>query len=848
MAISRRSFLLHGTALATTVSSANTLASEIFLNDSLETIVGYIGENVVQLTIIDTVFNVPEAITVSSKDHLAWSPDPTDTFGSVGTLNGIAGNFSGDQNVSQPQMFASWPRVAKGSLKKGFRKSNELLAPADQLEYWDFSINGQPAKILSLFRKTVPICTLAIDVRKWESTKRHLLTFELDRNIPEGATVRIKGPSVIEIENRKSENAFSESIHVCQAGYPSTGPKKVYVGAWWGHDKNGISGNTDAFLSEKTKWSLISERNGEKVLSGNLSLVKPADEPHWKEKNFNGCDIYEANFSYLDAVGDFRIMVEGFGVSFPFGVSQSPYNRAFRLAARWYFHQRSGCSISKDFGEGRTRPRNGHPDDGLIVLQTSLKLGDTSEGFGKLFAGKHLSDYVAASEGNSTSQEYSVPIVNSNAWGGWHDAGDWDRRIQHMEVVYQMAEIVETYQHSRTLDLNLPESGKPFSHPDVKARKNDLDLGDKQTVLPDLIHEALWGISLWRRTQLDDGAIIGGVEYSRSGIIGSVSWNPVQTAFAYGPEDWAAYRFAVGAAKLGHVIKTVCGDEILGDAIVNEALKAWHWAEQEFSSSILHLADVNPNRNETKNNIYRARVAAAAVIYRASGDNKARNVFEDHNPFVPLSPKPAEGIKKGVFPYCYLDYVRASREGKPTNPDIVSAIEGWIKYRAKKGKRMGRDYGLHSTGAYPWGRGWLRFGPGSNWRASHFSLYFASEGNIPKTMREAAVEGMWFGMGCNPSNVSFIQGLGNRDFSDPLLTDKTEKSGIPGQISFGVSGGNMHSWEKRKTSGAIFPETQDNWPIYTQIFESRSVGISSEHGIKSNALQWLIACAITTSF
>lgn len=494
-------------------------------------------------------------------------------------------------------------------------------------------------------------------------------------------------------------------------------------------------------------------------------------------------------------------------------MSPAPYVEPLRLAARWYYHQRSGCAISEPYGEGRTRPRNGHPKDGLTVWQTDVQLGETGKGYGKNNAGKLLTERA-----DGTAE-------NPDAWGGWHDAGDWDRRIQHMDVVYHMADLVETFEHVRLLHLNIPESGKPFSHPDIEARKNDLDQGDGETILPDLIHEALWGISLWRRTQGADGAIIGGVAYSVSGNLGSVSWNPVQTTYAYGPEAWAAYQFAYAAAKLGYVIGTVCGDVALGITLTAEALQAWQWAEGQT------WAQTDPNEV-----VSRARVAAAAMVYRASGDISAGAVFEDHNPFAPQSENPLPGIKKEVLSNAYLEYVQAGREGRATMPVIAESINTWIKNRALNRKRMGRDFGLHNTTAYPWGRGWLRFGPGSNWRANHFALYYAANRMLPPEMRDAAIEGMWFGLGCNPANVSFVQGLGHGRFADPLLTDAHGNAPIPGQISFGVTGEKMHGWEKRKTSGAFYPFKQDDWPIYTQVFESRSIAISAEHGIKSNAM------------
>ncbi|WP_282119671.1 glycoside hydrolase family 9 protein [Ruegeria atlantica] len=842
LALSRRVLLKQGTALAVLAPFVHCLPASADTGVSQDSAVGFAGDNAVQLTVLDTVFDLAEPVAVSDTDRVKWAPDPRNSFGSAGQLNGRSGWFSGDINLVQPQLFTAWPEVVPQSRRSGFRrgkKAHQKHALADQPENWRVTIDGDPAQIVALYRRSSPIGTWAVAIRRWESSKRHYVTFELDRPVPDGALVTIEGPSVPKSELRRQPQVFSEAIHVCQAGYPQLGPKIGYVGSWWGHDKDGRSGSTDALLSDGTGWSLISAEDGTTAKSGQLTLAKPAEESHQKDANFNGCDIYQAEFSDVETPGQFYLHVEGFGRSFPFEVSPQPYEKALRLAARWYFHQRSGCEISEPYGEGRTRPRNGHPDDGLTVWQTQVTIGQTIEGYGKADAFKLLSEYAAAHPVNGSADQDPM-TANPEAWGGWHDAGDWDRRIQHMDVVYHMADIIETFEYTRSLSLNLPESGKPFADPAVAAKKNDQDLGDGGTVLPDLIHEALWGASVWRRTQGDDGAIIGGVEYSSSGIVGSVSWNPVQTTYAYGAEDWAAYRFAFGAAKLGHVIKTVCGDAVLGDAIIDEAVRAWHWAESQ-PVPTQDQSEIN------RDSVLRARIASAAVIYRASGDEAARVLFEDNNPFEPQSDDPIKAIKAERYPNSYLEYVRASREGRPANPKIVAAIEGWIKYRALQLKRMGRDFGLHTTETYPWSRAWMRFGPGSNWRAGQWMMYYASKGELPAEFQNAAIEGMWFGLGCNPANVSFVQGLGQRDFADPLMTEKFGTTTIPGQISFGVTGGKMHDWELRKVAGSIYPANQEDWPVYTQIFESRSIVISAEHGMKSNALEWLIACALATA-
>ncbi|NNK79044.1 MAG: hypothetical protein HKP40_10070 [Litoreibacter sp.] len=655
--------------------------------------------------------------------------------------------------------------------------------------------------------------------------QRHLISLILPLPLADNARVRI---STLDLDIptqaiRASEP--SEAIHVCHTGYALGGPKKAYAGLWLGTDRAGNHGTTDPFLSNETVWRLVDGTTGETVTQGRLARVKSGQEPHFDDLNFNGCDIYEADFTRIDQTGDYRIEIENLGASVPFPIAEYPYAEALRLAARWYFHQRSGCAISQKHGEGRTRPRNGHPADGLDVWQTDTRLGRTSEGFSRQ---PYASEVLRKQKRDRT---------NPDAWGGWHDAGDWDRRVQHMDAIYRMAAVVEMFPSSHRLDLNIPESGKTFSAPEIEARKGAEDRGDGKTVLPDLIHEALWGISLWRRTQGSDGSIIGGVEYSVDGIEGSVSWNPVQRAYAYGPEEWAAYRFATAAAKLGHVIAKTCGDRTLGNALVKEAVAAWDWAEAQFEAGSAQDSERALSR------VTRARLRAAAPLYRASGHAGARAIFEAHNPFQPLSETGSLGTRPGDFPYPAYDYVLAGTEGRAVDLVISGAIRNWAATWRSHSERIGRDYGLNNTAQYGWGLGWFRFGPGSNWRAAEAGLSWFVTGGDPAPIRDMVIEGLWFALGCNPSNTSFIQGLGKRDFADPLTLDLRGFGPVPGQISFGVAGGEMRGFEKRKLEGTLHPADQKDWPRYAQIFESSRAVLCAEHGMKSNAMEWLFACA-----
>ncbi|MEL7181037.1 MAG: glycoside hydrolase family 9 protein [Pseudomonadota bacterium] len=815
------------------------------LTDTVEAI-SFLGKQKIQLTIVETKLTDPPREVVSDTSSLRLRGGNNPRYQGHVAVDGRRGVATGSIHTTAPQLFRPFAQIVAGTELTIFDGAD---APIDQPENWTVAVDGVNFAVREIYRKSVPIKSERIGRTDYVHSLRHLLTIVLNAPVAMGAAVNLSFPGLGTFEVTRDDNAFSEAVHVCQQGYPTAGPKKGYVGLWLGQTAKGQTGNTDQAISEITAWSLVDANTDEVAISGTLALAKSGAEAHRAELNFNGCDLYEADFSDLDREGIFRLVVAGIGSSYPFEVKQDPYFDCFRAAARWYFHQRSGIAIAAEHGEGRTRPRNGHPDDGLKVWQSAVELGQTREGY----SSGQATDLVRQTEPlgllEETDKGYPVGSEHPHAWGGWHDAGDWDRRIQHMDVVFAMANMVELFETSRAIDLNIPESGKPFADAAVLAKKSAQDTGDGSTVLPDLIHEALWGISLWRRTQTREGGILGGVEYSRSGSAGTVSWNPHQLAFAYQPEPWAAYRFAIGAAKLGQVISKTVGDAVLGQSLIDEAASAWLWAEGRWPDIVRASAtdageEAPPDDpSHVPSSLNLARIAAAATVYRATGLPDARAVFEAHNPFLPQSELGSLGARPGVYAAESLEYLYAGQEGRDVNPDVAKALQAWGSRPVNSSRRMGQDYGLHSTADYPWGRGWARFGPGANWRASELAIQFATGASDFAKMREIVVEGMWFGLGCNPSNVSFVQGFGSRQFGDPSGADYYGFPKVPGQIAFGVVIGELHPWELRRISGHFYPDQQTEWPIYAQIFESKTVNTSAEHGMKANAMEWLFANA-----
>ena len=68
----------------------------------------------------------------------------------------------------------------------------------------------------------------------------------------------------------------------------------------------------------------------------------------------------------------------------------------------------------------------------------------------------------------------------TGVWGGYMDAGDWDRRIQHLISSVYLLDLAEQFPSCfQSLSLGIPESPNP---------------------LPDVVDEALFNLDFYRRT------------------------------------------------------------------------------------------------------------------------------------------------------------------------------------------------------------------------------------------------------------------------------------------------------------------------------------------------------------
>ncbi|MEO0867911.1 MAG: glycoside hydrolase family 9 protein [Cyanobacteria bacterium J06642_11] len=326
------------------------------------------------------------------------------------------------------------------------------------------------------------------------------------------------------------------------------------------------------------------------------------------------------------------------------------------------------------------------------------------------------------------------------AWGGWFDAGDWDRRIQHLDVTRSMLELAELFpDYFKDVDLNIPESNNN---------------------LADIIDEALWGLDFFKRLQLDNGGVRGGVESASHPARFEASWQESQDIMVYAPDMWSSYKYAATAAYAAYVLEEIAPSK--ATEYRESALQAMEWAEQEFSEI--------PANTETYTAVYDERSLAAAELYRLSGNERWNNIFLETTVF----------NNPDAVPYLWQSHNR--RDAAFTYARTEQAgINQTVQNNAQNALLQAADteiVAINNTG-FKWNKGpWAPLGWGSLGPNSTNLLRAHTLSNDEKYLK-SGILATQFIMGANPDNVSYTTGLGHRTPDAPLIADSIAVGGTP---------------------------------------------------------------------
>jgi endoglucanase len=580
-----------------------------------------------------------------------------------------------------------------------------------------------PQRPTTVYRKSKPSDLGMIGIYRFDSPTEHVVYLKLPMPLADRKEYVVSfshSPLATQTFTFDPARLRSEAVHVNQVGFRPDDPAKIAFLSCWMGNGGGLK------YDEGLPFGVFDDATGKSVFEGRTVLSKAATDKTEDAygKNYSGTDVHMMDFTALTKPGRYRISIKTIGCSYPFEIADDVWRKAFIVSARGFYHQRSGIALGEPFTTYK-RPRSFHPDDGMKVYASKTPFMDTGNGlnqkdsnFGNLVKGK--TDEIVA-----------------NAWGGYMDAGDWDRRIQHLKSTYLLLELGELFPgYFATLPLNLPESG------------NDL---------PDIVNEALFNLEFYRRLQLSDGGVRGGIESSEHPRRGEASYQESLTVMAYAPDVFSSYVYSGVAARAARWLAS----RHAGRAAVyrESALRAMQWAE-------------NDREREERENLMGKHPAvrdvrsyAAAELFWLTGEPKwndlfvATTLFKEPNAAVPYNWDSLDQVDSAWV------YARTDKPGMDTSlkQSCRNAVVKVADSRLESIDRTGFRWAKHPYGPVVYGA-----------LSSPESCVNVVRAHIltgdPKYVR-AVVLASQTGAGANPVNMCYTTGLGQRSPKHPLQLD-----------------------------------------------------------------------------
>ena len=566
--------------------------------------------------------------------------------------------------------------ASKDVLVVFFRSDTILMDEVNIANLSQWKLNGQAVKSINRFVTESDKCDHYIYLGVPELTNGRSYTLET----PHG-TFTFKF---------NDKDVFCESIKTNQVGYSALSKVRFANFAIWTGD-----GGTKKIEGVLPAYSVYKVATGNEVTSGVLKEIG--------KDTSSGDFVYRIDLSKVPAGGPYKITVKGYGSSYLFGVGGDFSSRLGYTSFRSLYHQRCGVQIMQPYAWNiRMEPCH------EVIYQTYAPIGEAR-----------------------LKVEGTEPTIK--AWGGYHDAGDADRRTYHMDVTSTLLTTFEAFPQYFTDDqFNIPD----------KFDENFYIIG-KGNGIPDIIDEAEWGAMFWEYFQEESGEIPWGTE--------TMGYSPFTT---YDKED-----------------------HLFGSEKIDARTAAWA------SGMFIHLARIikpyNPERaNELVERAEKAFKAAGDNItpnhkmyysvekYLLTGDQIAHNYIKEHASDVKelanTYNQGTEAFANGAWLVSYF-YSYIIAKDRPTDASVVKIFKEALQTTVDK------QLGYLEGNAYPVGtpmnlRWW-----GSNVAQGQYSFPVLLQWRLNGEQKyiDAVSQMMDYALGLNPLGKCFMTGLGFNRVNNP---------------------------------------------------------------------------------
>jgi len=256
-----------------------------------------------------------------------------------------------------------------------------------------------------------------------------------------------------------SKEIFCESIKTNQSGYSALSKVRYANFAIW----TGTGGGAK-IEGKLPSYEVFEIKSGKSITRGSLTELG--------ENKNSGDFVYRMDLSKVPEGGPYKIDVKGYGCSYPFGVGGEFTKHLAYVSFRGLLYERCGIEQKEPYFDHNIRD----------VCHPAVYVTDSPS--------KEAKVIISPSD----------PIIKTH--GGYHDAGDADRRDHHMLAPM----VLLTY-----FDM-FPKyfSDRQYNLPDIFDK--DFKPVGQGNGIPDIIDEAEWGTAIFEILQEKNGGVRSGTE------------------------------------------------------------------------------------------------------------------------------------------------------------------------------------------------------------------------------------------------------------------------------------------------------------------------------------------------
>jgi endoglucanase len=583
----------------------------------------------------------------------------------------------------------------------------------------DWRVNGKPATNIFRYATQADPCD-------------HHIYLQTE-NLVEGRRYKMQTPYGEKEFRFKAREIFCESIKTNQAGYSALSKtRNANLSVWLG------TGGSRKIEGKLPKYEVFRQNSGKVVAKG---LLKETGE----DKSSGGY-VYRIDLSKVPEGGPYQIAVKGYGSSFPFGVGGEFAKKAAYVSFRGQYLQRCGCPINI-------------PDIRKKACHTLIYDADGPIGEANIVV-----------KGDERT---------FRCYGGYHDAGDADRRAYHLSNPIINLMIYEAFP-------DVFYDGQYDLPGEFDGEYNILGYANR---IPDIIDEAEWGALAWECLQNEDGGVHFGTEtkgypdpFAAPMDLDSKKYGTVKV------EPRATCTSAGLFMHLARIIKPYKPDR--SSELFNRAMKAMEFGGEEMADPeklYFYIQKYLLTKDESAHR-------KVKELYTVS-DSLRFNLFST----------PGYSLNDRKFDNPAYIYSYVVEKTIPTDPAIVEYFKKAIQAAADSNIAELRKH------AFPVGNDPEKGGWGHNVRQPQYACAPMLQWSLTREQKyiDAASELMDWKLGLNPIGISYVTGLGFHQVHNPHDRESafTKSKGWGPKPGITVFGPGVPGWGRRKTN--VIPLVSD---------------------------------------